>query len=101
MRRRCRFPGLPNDYSVQRLIAATWLEPVKRVRYRNAQVFQLHPEQRIKYLCLGYIEENKWESLSRNEQEAMIEECFAYDDELKKNGHSYEELTERADARGR
>lgn len=41
----------------------------------------------MKYLCLGYIAENKWESMSKDEQEAMIEECFAYDDELKKNGH--------------
>jgi hypothetical protein len=41
----------------------------------------------MKYLCLGYIEENKWASMSKDEQETMIEECFAYDDELKKNGH--------------
>ena len=41
----------------------------------------------MKYLCLGYIEENKWDTMSKDEQEAMIEECFAYDDELRKNGH--------------
>ena len=41
----------------------------------------------MKYLCLGYIEENKWDTMSKDEREAMIEECFAYDDELKKNGH--------------
>jgi hypothetical protein len=30
------------------------------------------------YLCFGYIEENKWDAMSKDEQEAMIEECFAY-----------------------
>jgi hypothetical protein len=41
----------------------------------------------MKFLCLGYIQESKWDSMSKDEQEAMIEECFAYDDELKRNGH--------------
>jgi hypothetical protein len=41
----------------------------------------------MKYLCLGYLEESKWDTLSKDEQEAVIEECFAYDDELKKNDH--------------
>lgn len=41
----------------------------------------------MKYICLGYIEERKWDTMSKNEQEAMIEECLAYDDILKKNGH--------------
>lgn len=41
----------------------------------------------MRYLCLGYIEESRWVNLSKDEQEAMIQECFAYDDALKKNGH--------------
>jgi hypothetical protein len=41
----------------------------------------------MKYVCLGYIEDGKWEALSEPEREAMVEECFAYDDVLKKNGH--------------
>ena len=41
----------------------------------------------MKFICLGYSEENKWETMSEREQEAMIAECFAYDDVLKKNGH--------------
>jgi hypothetical protein len=41
----------------------------------------------MKYACLGYIEQGKWESFSSAEQEAMMVECFAYDDELKTNGH--------------
>lgn len=41
----------------------------------------------MKYICLGYIEENKWENMSPEQQQAMMEECFAYDDFLRKNGH--------------
>jgi len=41
----------------------------------------------MKYICLGYIEPNKFESMSEAERNAMVDECFAYDDELRKNGH--------------
>ena len=41
----------------------------------------------MKYICLGYIEENKWETMPESEQHAMLDECFAYDDVLRKNGH--------------
>ena len=41
----------------------------------------------MKYICLGYIEPNKFESLSEADRNAMVDECLAYDDELRKNGH--------------
>ena len=41
----------------------------------------------MKYICLGYIDENKWETMPENERNAMMDECFAYDDVLRKNGH--------------
>jgi hypothetical protein len=41
----------------------------------------------MKYICLGYIEENKWETMSESERNTMMDECFAYDDVLRKNGH--------------
>ncbi len=41
----------------------------------------------MKYICLGYIEPNKFESLSEKDRNAVIDECCTYDDELKKNGH--------------
>ncbi len=41
----------------------------------------------MKYICLGYIEEKKWETLPESERNTLMDECFAYDDELKKNGH--------------
>jgi hypothetical protein len=41
----------------------------------------------MKYICLGYIEEKKWETMPESERNAFMDECLAYDDELKKNGH--------------
>lgn len=41
----------------------------------------------MKYICLGYIEPQKFETMSPTEQQAMMDECFTYDDELRKNGH--------------
>jgi hypothetical protein len=41
----------------------------------------------MKFVCLGYIEEKKWDTIPKSEQDAMMEECFAYDDVLRKNGH--------------
>jgi hypothetical protein len=44
-------------------------------------------ERQMKYICLGYIEDGKWEAMTDSERSAMVEECFAYDDVLRKNGH--------------
>jgi hypothetical protein len=41
----------------------------------------------MKYLCLGYIGEKTLEAMSEKERDAFIEECFAYDDILRKGGH--------------
>lgn len=41
----------------------------------------------MKYICLGYIEPNKFESMSESERNAMVDECLTYDDELRKKGH--------------
>lgn len=41
----------------------------------------------MKYICLGYIEEGKWETMAESERNTMMDECFAYDDVLRKNGH--------------
>jgi hypothetical protein len=41
----------------------------------------------MKFICLGYIEPNKFESMSESERNAMVDECFTYDDVLRKNGH--------------
>ena len=41
----------------------------------------------MKYICLGYLDVTQWETLSTSEQTDMIDACFAYDEELRKNGH--------------
>jgi len=41
----------------------------------------------VKYICLGYIEDKKWETLPESERNAMMDECLAYDDRLRESGH--------------
>jgi len=41
----------------------------------------------MKYICLGYIDEKKLETLSESDRNAMMDECFAYDDVLRRGGH--------------
>jgi len=41
----------------------------------------------MKYICLGYVEANKFETMSESERNAFLDACFDYDDELRKNGH--------------
>jgi hypothetical protein len=41
----------------------------------------------MRFFCFGYAEEKKWEALSKSERDAMLEECFVYDDVLQKQGH--------------
>jgi hypothetical protein len=41
----------------------------------------------MKYVCLGYFDKKNWETMSESEWNALVDECFAYDDLLRKNGH--------------
>lgn len=41
----------------------------------------------MKFLCLSYVDEQKFEVMSGRERTTFTEECFAYDDILRKNGH--------------
>ncbi|MGH8750645.1 MAG: YciI family protein [Burkholderiales bacterium] len=41
----------------------------------------------MKFICLGYMEAGKFESMSESERNAFVDGCFAYDDVLRKNGH--------------
>ncbi len=41
----------------------------------------------MKYICLGYMNESIWETLSESEQNTFMDECFSYDNELRENGH--------------
>lgn len=41
----------------------------------------------MKYICLGYMEEKQWDTMSESERNALMDECFAYDEVLRRNGH--------------
>lgn len=41
----------------------------------------------MKFVCLGYLDESLYSDLSEEEQQKLMEKCFAYDDELRRGGH--------------
>ncbi len=41
----------------------------------------------MKYLCLGYYDQKKFEQLPESERNAWFDLCFAYDEELRAKGH--------------
>jgi hypothetical protein len=41
----------------------------------------------MKFICLGYHDPKKWQHLTEKERNVLVDECFTYDDELRKNGH--------------
>jgi hypothetical protein len=44
-------------------------------------------EEIMKYMCLGYMDEKKWEQMSESEKNTIYDACFPYDDELRAKGH--------------
>lgn len=41
----------------------------------------------MKFICLGYLDENRWEALSEQQRSELMEECLAYDNELRRSQH--------------
>lgn len=41
----------------------------------------------MKYICMGFLDEDKWHAMSESERNALMDACFSFDDELRKNGH--------------
>jgi hypothetical protein len=41
----------------------------------------------MKFVCLGFHNETNWAEMSENERKSFMEQCFAYDDELRRGGH--------------
>ena len=41
----------------------------------------------MRFVCLGYIDQSKLESMSPETMQKCLEDCFAYDDELRRGGH--------------
>ncbi len=46
----------------------------------------------MKYICLGYLEPGKFEEMSEGERQARFDDCFAYNDHLRANGHLVAEV---------
>jgi hypothetical protein len=44
-------------------------------------------EETMKYLCLIYYDEKKLDTMPKSELDALIDEAYAYWDELVRNGH--------------
>ena len=38
----------------------------------------------MKYICLGYLEPGKFENMSESERNTVLDECFSYNDELRR-----------------
>jgi hypothetical protein len=43
--------------------------------------------KKMKFISLGYFDENKENAVPAREQAVFMDACFAYDDVLRKNGH--------------
>jgi hypothetical protein len=71
---------LPNDYLITERRATALLNDRKQGVTGNKG-------ELMKYICLGYIEPGKFENMSESERNTMLDECFSYNDELRKNGH--------------
>jgi hypothetical protein len=41
----------------------------------------------MKYICLGYMDDSKFETMSQGERNEFMDKCFAYDSELQQKGH--------------
>lgn len=41
----------------------------------------------MKFVCLGYFDEEAWEALSENGKNALLDRCLAYDYVLREGGH--------------
>lgn len=41
----------------------------------------------MKFVCLGYIDASMWENLPKEEAQKAMEDCMAYDNELRQGGN--------------
>lgn len=41
----------------------------------------------MKYICLGYMNDQIWEQMTESERNIFMDKCFTYDEELRNNGH--------------
>ena len=53
----------------------------------GAQHRARHSHSTMKYICFGYYDPTAFGSLPEATREAMMDNCFAYDEQLRVNGH--------------
>jgi hypothetical protein len=41
----------------------------------------------MRYICLGHVEPGAFEKMPESDRNSMLDECFGYNDELRRNGH--------------
>jgi hypothetical protein len=41
----------------------------------------------MKFICLGFYDESSWNEMSESDRNSFMQQCFAYDDELRRGGH--------------
>jgi hypothetical protein len=46
----------------------------------------------MKYICLGYLKPGKFERMTEDERQGVLDECFEHNDRLRANGHLVTEL---------
>jgi hypothetical protein len=44
-------------------------------------------EVMMKFICLGYMDETRWDRMPEAKRDALMENCFTYDEELRRGGH--------------
>lgn len=47
----------------------------------------------MRYICLGYLKSGKFEEMTEDERNAIFDDCFAYNDHLRANGHLVSEVS--------
>jgi len=55
--------------------------------YAREEMLTTTRRRTVKFICLGYYDEGKFDGMTEGEQNAMFDICFAYDDHLRANGH--------------
>jgi hypothetical protein len=62
-------------------------ESLAAVKTKQVQKGCDEGRSRMKFVCLGFIDERKFAEIPQADAQRMMEECFAYDDELRRGGH--------------
>jgi hypothetical protein len=50
-------------------------------------VFLQDEVSNMKFICLGFLDETNWNEMPVIERQCFMEQCFSYDDELRRGGH--------------